>query len=39
MGDLSQADEVWEHEENTYPGFVCKYCKRSKKGGGATHFK
>jgi hypothetical protein len=39
MGDRSQVDEVWEHGENIYPGFVCKYCKCSKKGGGATHFK
>jgi hypothetical protein len=39
MGDRSQADEVWEHGENIYPKFVCKYCKCSKKGGGVTHFK
>jgi hypothetical protein len=39
MGDRSQLDEVREHRENIYPGFVCKYCKCSKKGGGATRFK
>jgi hypothetical protein len=39
MGDRSQADEVWEHGENIYCGFVCKYCKCLKKGGGATRFK
>jgi hypothetical protein len=36
MGDRSQADEVWKHGENIYPGFVCM-C--SKKGGDVTHFK
>jgi hypothetical protein len=39
MGDCSEANEVWEHGENIYPEFVYKYCKRSKKGGGATRFK
>jgi hypothetical protein len=39
MGDRSQADEIWEHGENIYPGFVYKYCKYSKKGGGVTRFK
>jgi hypothetical protein len=39
MEDPSQADEVWEHGENICPGFVYKYCKCSKKGGGATRFK
>jgi hypothetical protein len=39
MGDRSQTDEVWEHGENIYPEFVCKYYKCSKKGGGATRFK
>jgi hypothetical protein len=39
MEDRSQADEVWEHGENIYPRFVCKYCKCSKKDGGATSFK
>jgi hypothetical protein len=39
MGYHSQADEVWEHGKNIYPGFICKYCKCSKKGGGVTRFK
>jgi hypothetical protein len=39
MRDCSQEDEVWEHGENIYPGFVSKYCKWSKKGGSATRFK
>ena len=39
MADHSLSDEVWEHGVNTYPGFQCKYCKCSKKGGGATRFK
>jgi hypothetical protein len=21
-----ERDEVWEHEENLFPGFKCKYC-------------
>ena len=32
MADRSQSDSVWEHGENIYPGFFCKYCKCSKKG-------
>ena len=39
MADRSQSDSVWEHGENIYPGFLCKYCKCSKKGDGATRFK
>jgi hypothetical protein len=39
MADHSQADEILEHGENIYPGFICKYCKCSKKGGGVTSFK
>jgi hypothetical protein len=39
MGDRSHTDEIWDYGENIYPGFVCKYCKCSKKGGGATRFK
>jgi hypothetical protein len=39
MGDRTQSDLVWEHGENIYPGFVCKYSKCTKKGSGATHFK
>jgi hypothetical protein len=39
MGDRSQVNGIWEHGENIYLRFVCKYCKCSKKGGGATRFK
>ena len=38
MTDRGQ-DPVWEHGVNIYPGFTCKYCKCTKKGGGATRFK
>jgi hypothetical protein len=38
MGDRLQADEIWEHGENIYPRFICKYCKCSKKGGDVTRF-
>ena len=34
-----RTDPVWEHGVNIYPGFTCKYCKSTKKGGGATRFK
>ena len=39
MGDQGQSDPVWEHGVNIYPGFTCKYCKCTKKRGGATRFK
>src|SRR6266542_1073463 len=32
-------DVVWEHGENKHPEFWCKYCRKEKKGGGATRFK
>jgi hypothetical protein len=32
-------DVVWEHGDNLYPGFRCKYCNTVKAGGGATRFK
>jgi hypothetical protein len=32
-------DPVWEHGDNIYPRFKCKYCKKQWKGGGATRFK
>ena len=34
-----RGDPVWEHGENIYPGFKCKYCRSTKKGGGATRLK
>ncbi|GJM84990.1 hypothetical protein PR202_ga00713 [Eleusine coracana subsp. coracana] len=39
MTERNQSDDVWEHGVNTYPGFIYKYCKCSKKGGDATRFK
>jgi hypothetical protein len=32
-------DVVWEHGENQYPGWRCKYCGTHKSGGGATRLK
>ena len=32
-------DIVWEHGENFYPGWRCKYCNTQKAGGGATRLK
>jgi hypothetical protein len=32
-------DVVWEHGDNLYPRFRCKYCNTVKAGGGATRFK
>jgi hypothetical protein len=34
-----ERDVVWEHGENLYPGWRCKYCHTSKGGGGATRLK
>ena len=34
-----QSDSVWEHGDNVYLGFRCKYCKAVKRGGGAIRFK
>jgi hypothetical protein len=31
-------DVVWEHGENLYPGFRCKYCN-TQKGGRSTQLK
>jgi hypothetical protein len=30
---------VWEHEENLFFGFKCKYCVKEFRGGGATRLK
>ncbi|CAN6284201.1 unnamed protein product [Urochloa humidicola] len=32
-------DVVWEHGENLYPDWRCKYCGAQKGGGGATRLK
>ncbi|TVU06934.1 hypothetical protein EJB05_46970, partial [Eragrostis curvula] len=38
MGDREK-DSVWEHGESKRAGFVCKYCKLERKGGGVTRLK
>jgi hypothetical protein len=30
---------VWEHRENLFSGFKCKYCVKEFCGGGATRLK
>ena len=32
-------DDVWEHGENMYLGWRCKYCNAHKGGGGSTSLK
>ena len=32
-------DVVWEHGENLYPAWRCKYCRTQKGGGGTTRLK
>ncbi|WVZ97014.1 hypothetical protein U9M48_042581, partial [Paspalum notatum var. saurae] len=32
-------DPVWEHGQKYKSGFVCKYCRQQRSGGGATRFK
>ncbi|KAK3118492.1 hypothetical protein QOZ80_9BG0700110 [Eleusine coracana subsp. coracana] len=39
MVNRNQSDDVWEHGVNQFPGWSCKYCKISRKGGGANRFK
>jgi hypothetical protein len=36
---MGERDQVWEHEENLFPGFKCKYCVKEFRGGGATRLK
>jgi hypothetical protein len=36
---MGEKDEVWEHRENLFPGFKCKYCLKEFQGGGATRLK
>jgi hypothetical protein len=36
---MGERDEVWEHGENLFPGFKCRYCLKEFRGGGATRFK
>jgi hypothetical protein len=35
---LDRIDPVWQHRDNIYPGFKCKYYKKM-EGGGAIRFK
>jgi hypothetical protein len=34
-----ERDVVWEHGENLFPGFKCKYCAKEFCSGGATRLK
>jgi hypothetical protein len=36
---MGERDQVWEHGENLFPGFKCKYCMKEYHGGGATRLK
>jgi hypothetical protein len=31
---MGERDQVWEHGENLFPGFKCKYCVKKNRGGG-----
>jgi hypothetical protein len=33
---MAERDVVWEHGENLFPGFKCKYCVKEFCSGGAT---
>jgi hypothetical protein len=36
---MGEMNTVWEHGENLFPGFKCKYCVKKIRGGGATRLK
>jgi hypothetical protein len=36
---MGERDQVWEHGENLFPRFKCKYCVKEFCGGGATRLK
>jgi hypothetical protein len=36
---MGERDVVWDHGENLFPGFKCKYCVKEFHGGGATRLK
>jgi hypothetical protein len=36
---VGERDVVWEHGENLFSGFKCKYCVKGFYGGGATRLK
>jgi hypothetical protein len=33
---MGERDQVWEHEENLFLGFKCRYCLKEFRGGRAT---
>jgi hypothetical protein len=39
MSGGREKDPLWNHGENLYPGFRCKYCGTQKGGGGSTRLK
>jgi hypothetical protein len=36
---MGERNVVWEHGENLFPRFKCKYCVKEFRGGGATRLK
>jgi hypothetical protein len=36
---MGERDVVWEHGENLFSGFKCKYCVKEFRGGGVTRLK
>jgi hypothetical protein len=36
---MGERDQVWEHGENLFPGFKCKYCVKEFHGDGAKRLK
>jgi hypothetical protein len=36
---MGERDQVWEHGENLFLRFKCKYCVKEFCGGGATRLK
>jgi hypothetical protein len=36
---MGERDVVWEHRENLFPRFKCKYCVKEFRGDGATRLK
>jgi hypothetical protein len=36
---MGERDQVWEHEENLFPEFNCKYCVKEFRGGEAIRLK
>jgi hypothetical protein len=36
---MGEMDQVWEHGDNLFPRFKCKYCVKEFRGGGDTRLK